>query len=123
MARLIHGLAGKTERFQVLLPEVMMVQVKDRAKKEGYSTCSDYMRNVLASHFKREEMEARIDSSLREQMRRIRLIDSGLRLIFSTMVAFLRFAMPPDKRPLIFQEIEREYLGAASEKFKDLNGN
>jgi Arc/MetJ-type ribon-helix-helix transcriptional regulator len=106
--RVVHS-----KRLQVRLPEPLLTEAEARAGKHGYSTMSDYVRMVLADHFKREDLERRIDTALKDQMRRIRGIHSGTRLVYGLLSRLL--ATTGNQR--LIEEAIAEVQGELGERF------
>lgn len=105
--------SAKKKRLQVRLPELLLDEAESRAQKQGYSTMSDYVRMVLSDHFKREDLEARIDTALKDQTRRMRGIHSGTRLVYGLLSRLL--ATTGNQR--LIEEAISEVQGELGERF------
>ena len=121
LIRRIPRLPVKGKRLQVRLPEPLLAEAETRAEKSGYSTMSDYVRMVLTDHFKREDLEARIDAALKDQTRRIRNIHSGTRLVYGVLA---RLMATTGNQKLIEEAIAdvRGELGERFDAVTDMGG-
>ena len=95
------------------LPEALLEEAESRAAKHGYAAMSDYVRMVLSDHFKREDLELRIDAALKDQTRRIRGIHSGTRLVYGILS---RLLVTTGNQRLIEEAIS-EMQGEMGERF------